>query len=366
MSQASPKKLSLTKRLRRRFYVCDGKVFVVSKRGFKIIATPRGISVSEGLPEYQHVFVAVTPAWWIRSFFRAPTTIDALVVRNPFGRLGNQTFQLNHAITIAQHLETGEILAPGNTAIATGVFDLPDATRLVTSPNAIRWLTRKNAFAVVKGLLSPQAHLVGTFFHNSAFEADVVDQHTRTQSFALLRRLNKDSASHEPLDPLHLVIYMRGQDAFGPHRHKSYGQPPLSFYLTVLDHRNWKKVTIVSADRANPVIEVLENELKAREIPFSFQSGTLEEDLAVLSAARSLVSGRGTFIPAVSGMSPQIHTLYSFAEKDWMRNDITLLVVRDDTGDYWSQVCQDNWVDSPEQRRLMLEYSKDNLRLVEG
>jgi hypothetical protein len=366
MSSPPPKKSSLRRRMRQRIYIYGGELFFTSRRGFRLLGTRNGVTSPEELADYQRVYIAVTVGWWLRSFFSPRQKVDALVVRYPFGRLGNQTFQVNHAITIAQFFGSSLIVAPDNVAIGEGVFPLSPTTRLNTHSKTIAWLTKRDAWAMIKSLVSCSAHVVGTFFENQAFPDNLVNQETRTQSFTSLRKVVPSHKTLTPLPSDHLVIYLRGQDAFGSQRHKSYAQPPFAFYLRVLDHREWKQVTIVSADRINPVTVPLEGELKRRAIPFHFQSGSLDDDLAILHSAQTLVSGRGTFIPAVSGMSHCLSTLYTFVEFDWLRRDVDVFVVDDTVGEYWEKTCLDNWRDAPEQRALMLNYPAENLTLSEA
>jgi hypothetical protein len=54
------------------------------------------------------------------------------------------------------------------------------------------------------------------------------------------------------------------------------------------------------------VVRALVALCEARDLPHTLQSGELKEDIQTLMGAHTLVAGRGTFIPAVVGLSPQI------------------------------------------------------------
>lgn len=344
-------------------YVQGGKLFFSSRRGFRRIATSRDIGTGQGLPGDERVWVAVTPGWWLGSFFRGKKTIDTVVARNVFGRWGNQTFQLAHTLTIAKKYTAAEAFLPGNTVFPRGRYTHSDTLVWTNDPSSIQPLTRRNLLAVIRGLFSSQSHLVGTFFHTAAFPADAVTPDTRTATLREVRDQLPLPKKGKALDPRHLVIHIRGDDVFRRKPPASFGQPPLSYYLLVLDDEAWSEVTVVSGDTANPVLDPLLAELKARSLPHRFQSGTLEDDLAFLRSASTLVAGRGTFIPAVTGLSTAIQTVYSFGEEKLFRRDLTVREVSDRAGDYWSAICAKNWANTPQQRELMLNYGQENLEI---
>jgi len=361
MTGAGDKERSKTRGLRQRVYVANGKIFFTSRRGFALLASPQGIRPATGLANDEKVTVSVTPAWWVRSLLLRSRRWDALVVRSPFGRRGNQTFQLAHALTISTRFSINRILAPGNSALGPDQMTLDNGITITTAPSSVSWLSRRTLGSILRGFLSAEAHLVGTFFHTAVFPEQAVNRSSRSASFALLRSAMPAPRPKEGFGDSHLVIHIRGEDAFGPNAHKSFAQPPFSFYRQVLDDHPWSEATIVSADRMNPVLPLLEKELAKRSIPHFFQSGTIDEDIAVLASAKVVVAGRGTFIPAIVGMSDRVSTVYTFVDSHLLRDDITVRVVTDVAGDYVEKACRDNWTDSPEQRQMMLSYPQKNL-----
>jgi hypothetical protein len=361
MTRAGNKESSNTRGLRKRVYVANEKMFFTSRRGFALLAAPQGIRPATGLANDENVTVSVTPAWWVKSLFLRPCGWDALVVRSPFGRRGNQTFQLAHAVTICTRFSINRILAPGNSVLGPDQVTLDNGLTVTTTPSSVSWLSRRTLGSIPRGFVSAEAHLVGTFFHTAVFPEQVVTRTSRTASFALLRSAMPGPGHKEQFGDNHLVIHIRGEDAFGPNAHKSFAQPPFSFYRQVLDDHPLSEATIVSADRINPVLPLLEKELTKRNIPLFFQSGTIDEDIATLSSAKVVVAGRGTFIPAIVGMSDLVATVYTFVDSHLLRDDITVRVVTDVAGDYVEKTCRDNWTDSPEQRQMMLRYPQENL-----
>jgi hypothetical protein len=342
-------------------YVADSRVFFHSSRGFRLVAKPLGIRNADGLKPDERVSVAVTPGWWLLSFFRKPPGVEAIVARFPFGRFGNQTFQLVHTLTIARHLGLPRALLPGNTVTPSGVRQLRDDVLWDNRQQCVAALTLSNLTTLLKGLFSARAHLSGTFFHTAVLPAGIVTAWTRSQTFEALREALEAKTDQPATGPDHLVIHIRGDDVFNTLPPKAFAQPPLAFYQMVLDDYAWKEVTVVSGDLLNPVIEPLFAELDSRGVAHRFQSGSLEEDMAHLSGAHTVVAGRGTFVPAITGLSPNTAKVYCFEDDHLFRTDIDLRIVIDNKGDYVESTYRNNWRNTPSQRELMLKYESENL-----
>lgn len=174
----------------------------------------------------------------------------------------------------------------------------------------------------------------------------------------------------EPIGPSlgagHVVIHIRGGDVFGPRKPASYGQPPLSYYTLVLGLEQWRKVTLVTGDGENPVTYPLVEWCKTRELPVTVQAGSLTEDLSYLLRAQTLVAGRGTFMPAVCGLSRNAKKVYFFENKFTLVppvHGLTTIRVVDKEGSYAREILNNNWQNSDAQRALMLSYPERNLSL---
>lgn len=162
----------------------------------------------------------------------------------------------------------------------------------------------------------------------------------------------------------HLVIHLRGGDVFGPRKPRAYGQPPLAFYELILKRYPWSAVTIVHEDFANPVLDGIVAASTALNIPITHQSGSVPEDIAVLMTARSLAAGRGTFVPAIVGLSRCVERVFFFEDKFSLfpdRETLDIQRIFDSGGDYVAAVLSHNWENSDEQRDLMLSYPVQNL-----
>lgn len=291
------------------------------------------------------------------------TSVDALVVREPYGRMGNQTIQLVHAISLAERLKTNLILAPGNSIVHAPTSSLTPSLKVDSRTESLSALTFGKLVRWGLRTGKKESHLVAnTYYSNEWLAHPTREDYTR--SFGVLRGASKLPSTAEPLPENHLVIHLRGGDAFGPNAHSDYAQPPLSFYELVASDRKWKQATIVRADASHP----FENEVCAlldnKGIPWSIQSASAEEDAAYLARATTLVSSRGSFVPAIVGRTVHTKHLYLFGDETRLRGDLTIHRVTDKTGDYWTSCCLRNWTDSKAQRELMSNYPASHLSLT--
>ena len=366
MRTRGAQKSTMRRYLKNNTYIANGKLFFQSKRAFRLLATPLGISQPEGFYDFEKVFVYVTTGGWLGSLFRQKRNISKVVVLKTFGRFGNQTLQLANALTIAKAISADSVACPGNSVLPGFRGELPVGIALDTSKQAV---TRTGVMSLVRGILlswTPEAHLVGNFFYTTALRGGIVTPESRTEAYALIKAARPIETPVTPLAPDHLVIHLRGGDAFGSNAHNEYGQPPVAFYELVMQDQSWSQITIVSEDDVNPALPHILALAKQVGITYSRQSGSLQDDMEFLLSATTLVSSRSTFIPAVAAFSDNVQTVYVFGSEDRFRTDITLRRVVDSAGEYWDSTCVYNWRDEPWQRELMVNYPVDNLRLVQG
>jgi len=167
-----------------------------------------------------------------------------------------------------------------------------------------------------------------------------------------------------------LTIHLRGGDIFGPEPHRDYGQPPLSFFLKVMQSQPWKSITLVTEDELNPCIEGISQWCKESQVPFKL-TGQESVKLAVaeLGRAKNLVLSNGTFGPAALFLYPLDRRVYFFGHT---RHPLLraakgeLSRVKDREGEYIKDVMSGNWTNSSKQRQLMTSYPLDYLDDVEA
>lgn len=267
------------------------------------------------------------------------------------GMFGNMFRRLAMSISIALSLSLTSVIAPKASVFSpqfleTGKSTISGKTKVDINR---RFPRVENT---VKGLIVKD-------FLNSG--ADFVEQHTDSNDEAwahlssLFSRKIHDSNSGEGV----LTIHLRGGDVFGPRKPAAYGQPPLGYYKLILNSKPWTRVDVVYQDDRNPVVAPLVKHLRETRIHFTLHSGTDLEDISILLRAQNLVAGRGTFLPAVVGLSRVCKSVYFFEDKmDILPPKTGLIPIRvfDSVGEYRAKLLSGNWENSAEQRALMLAY----------
>ncbi|MCP9926409.1 hypothetical protein [Cyanobium sp. CH-040] len=280
------------------------------------------------------------------SDFSATTSITAL--RITYGkRFANSVMQLSNAIQMAGSLGVSRIHLPNLWYVKPGSHLIDGEIELINNEQP--------------DLSRDQLVLSGNYFRTVALKP-LLRQRLRHRRLLRdvrnLLTLDIDSQGYGNND---LVIYIRSGDVFsGSSPHPSYGQPPFAFYRKVVlfRKRKWQTVRVVFQDLGNPVIEPLLQWLPDHCRQMIPVSGELRDDLSVLLNARNLISGKGTFCSAVSALSRHLRTVYCFDRefKSWGNKKVKALSFADRAENYIRQIYAGNWRNSPEQRRLMVNY----------
>lgn len=167
--------------------------------------------------------------------------------------------------------------------------------------------------------------------------------------------------------PDQLLIHIRSGDIFSTWVAPHYPQPPLAFYQLVIRRlvaeERITSIKMVFENRLNPVIAELEAYVAQIGIPLTTQSGSLVDDVAALVDGSYLVFGLGTFGPAVCHLSRHVEQVFYFAS-GWPQHfkgipTIGKIVEVLDVKDAYTRVGE--WDNSPERRKLMIDYPIENL-----
>jgi hypothetical protein len=102
-----------------------------------------------------------------------------------------------------------------------------------------------------------------------------------------------------------LCIHIRGGDNFNNNPNPAYVQPPLKYYIDIINQYKDKNILIVYEDKNNPCINEL---LKFENL--NFQSSSLIEDIRTLINCENVVIGFGTFGFMIYLLSNKLKNLY--------------------------------------------------------
>ena len=277
------------------------------------------------------------------------------------GRLGNRINGAMMAILFAQehrirrvHLDFEDLASE---------FRLPASIRF----GEIEILTRKpeageNRFVVMS-----------RFFYGRYVPRAVERDHQRLATILrqAIRPILMAGLEDGTLDAGTVVIHIRSGDLFevdGQGGHPGYVQPPLAYYIAALHHaaaqHPVERVIVVHEDRRNPCVDALEARLASTGIPCTMQSGTLREDTTTIFAARRLIAGHGTFIPALLAQSGRAEAVYFFRRVSQRRLFDMMsprVFVAEDTAGAFTPTG--TWANTAAQRQLMLDYSGANIAI---
>lgn len=165
----------------------------------------------------------------------------------------------------------------------------------------------------------------------------------------------------------HLVCHIRAGDIFIRERPKrNYTQPPLAFYLKAIEDCGIKKIKIVYENENNPVVKPLK-EIKG----VVAQSGKFIDDILSIMEGKTIVCGKGTFVPMVAALGGNATKIVSFREDIIFNNEfykpigIKNVVYIDSDSRY---IAEDNWgvcvphtKEAKEHLKMMIEYPKDKI-----
>jgi len=268
--------------------------------------------------------------------------------------------RMGNVLLVAQAFEVGHLVVPKGVIFYRGLL----AEALATTRGGLRiW------FGVQPRMVHNQIDaLVTTDFFRSFPHVESLSEKSADDAWRSLRNLLVPQVPTSSSGAKVLTIHVRGGDVFGPRKPARYGQPPFSYYQLILESQKWERVDLVYQDMFNPVVSIIIDYCRAHKLHLETQSSNLPADLTTLLGAENLVAGRGSFIPAVVGLSPHCKNVYYFEDKMKVIpsvSGINLVRVRDATGDYRSRVLSNNWENSLEQRQLMTTYPLSSV-VMEG
>ena len=202
-------------------------------------------------------------------------------------------------------------------------------------------------------------------FHHERIEPDA---EARSMVKNVVGALFSGLRLEEELTANDLVVHVRSGDIYFREGVGDWGQPPVAYYEKIIREEPWSRVFVVCEDNESPVLRPITALCESLGIQHFFQSGTLAEDLALLARATNLVVGRGTFAPAVVLLNMALEKVFFFEDRfdsKFVDPSIELVCVVDEQGAYRESVLQGRWVNSEEQRALMVSYPMSALAFVD-
>ncbi|MGF6992997.1 hypothetical protein [Paraburkholderia sp. GAS32] len=270
--------------------------------------------------------------------------ISAVSIRAPH-RFSNSLIQLANAVEFAEANGISTVYAPGFWYLRSGISNGGVNLRTGAVPFMHRERLVLDGYYYYRTTLGP---LYGAYRKRSDTLRSVMN----------LMRIQEPSSD---FDSETVVIHIRSGDLFrGTGAHPDYGQPPLSFYQSVLASIACAKIVVVAEDDENPVIKPLLEYLR-QSGSLKVESrigGKLHDDIGILLKAETLIAGSGTFCEGVSALSKRLKRVITFEREfdTWGRDDVFVDVVKDRLGAYRDFIYSGNWANAEYQRALMCSY----------
>ena len=334
------------------FIIIGGRLFLSSSAAGKAWKNQFSGVTQSPVVGNPNVYVLITKLFsWRR---KTPLSHQGLLIPH-LGRFGNAVREVASAIQVGEQLGLGHLYLDGDNVFASD-SDVPSPGIHTTENDLKIWIDRR----LLRSEKEIELFVAWSRHHFSGINGKPVNPWDATR-----RALSLDYEV-QSFAPDCLVIHLRGGDVFSERDVTNYGQPPLAYYLKVLDHKKWGSVRIVYQDDLNPVLPGIISACLDRGIPCEKSSGTLLQDLQVLLQAQVLVGGRGTFLPAVAGLSSHVSQVYFFEDKfriEPPRHGIQVWRVIDAKGEYKQRILSGNWHNTVEQRNLMLSYLDKDLSI---
>ena len=204
--------------------------------------------------------------------------ISLLFLRNKT-RFGNYFISINNAIVYCEFLGCKRIILEYNENIYI------NSTTFYKNNNTIITIETNQTF---------------NSSDNNAISLDI--SFTFYRGLRYLRKINRLTIFKKQLlknlpkiltNPNDLYIYIRGGDIFKDSKSEAYYyfQPPLCFYIKILDKFNFRKVFIISEDKLNPVIP----KLLRKYSYIKKNKNNIKLDISYLIHSYNIVGARSTF-----------------------------------------------------------------------
>lgn len=266
-------------------------------------------------------------------------------------RFGNSVRQYANAFNVTRLMGLETIYMPAFSWIRQGVHILSNELIIVNKKYSI--FDDESMLLVSKFLRNPS--YPKTYRKLSAYE--VINKS---------RGILEVGTDLIPLAEDHLVIHIRSGDVFVEIPMSGYGQPPLAFYLKIIESESWELITIVAEDDGNPVLRSLREKYAQDSRVKVFTNRPLSEDLELLFRAVRLVSSNGTFCRALSAISVNLKWVYAFENtfSHWGNRSIRVIKYVDADGEYRKSILNKNWQNKFDQLILMIKYEVEKISRV--
>jgi len=227
-----------------------------------------------------------------KDFKKNITYIDSLYISGTY-RFGNFLISLNKAVIFCEFFLCKRIIIQSNKKIFINNKIFYRKYNLNIEPNH-SFIYNNNSLKVSLGYLYYKLNFsrLGNIYRFHIFREEIVNN------------LPKVKVHHDDL-----YIYLRGGDIFHIINKSSptYAQPPLCFYHNVLEKFNFRKIRIISEDKLNPILILLEKYYYIKYI-----KNNLKLDISYLVNSFNIISATSSFIVTIIKFNNNLKFLWEY------------------------------------------------------
>lgn len=260
-------------------------------------------------------------------------------ITNWYGRMGNNIFQLSHALYLAMKTKS-TLEFPNHNIIKQNFFDFSNGEEKLQSYNSDFWDT----------------NILRNKFNDFSY-----DEFCNLRP-SILRDYILPLLPHDDLDLNYdIVIHLRGGDIFTHPVHPLYVQSPFSYFKKILDVEKPNNAIIVCEDRKNPLIPLLLDSIPNCQI----NSNLLLEDInIILNCKKLIIGGETSFSHLLAQASKKIEKVYcpvfeGFGKESYIGSDICEIIFVH----HENYIKSGEWKFDEKQKDLMFLHSTNDLRL---
>lgn len=263
-------------------------------------------------------------------------------------RFGNFFQSINNAIIYCEILNCKKIIIENNNNLYINKTIFYKKSCFTIEPN--QTFNFRDKYSII-------LNVYYYFFNGFRFFRDI-------NRLSIFRKQILNNLPRIIVHPNDLYIYIRSGDIFVFSNKVSitgYYQPPLCFYIKILDKFKFNKVYIISGDKLNPVIP----DLLKKYSYIKNKGNNLKVDISYLINSYNLVSAKSTLFSVSIKLNEKLKFLWEYDFYSSLRRTyldfhfsfykIPLYTIYKMNSSIYYRRIMMPWVNSPKQRKIMLE-----------
>ena len=278
------------------------------------------------------------------------TNNNIIKLNSWYGRLGNNIKQIINGLHLMIGLKCNIIIPPLN------MFDF---SYLPKYDNTVTQISNSNID--IDNNLFDQGDIIQKYKN---LNIDNIFKYNKKEVIINLRKIFKIKYKNvKKYDNNDLHIHIRTGDIFRNEVVSWYMQPPLDFYVKIIESRKFNNIYLLAEDNFNPTIDKL-----IEKYPnIIWNKNNLNDDIKIIMGCKNIVFGIGSFIPNILYFNEGLKEIFVPTRHDYIdgyMENVKETVI--DLSDYYNKLGQavglegdkteGVWMNTPEQLKVMVEY----------